>query len=62
MKKGILLGFIFLLFISIINIGDLSSLTIVHSQNVGRLPGFEGPIVITGLFVLVAFAAYKRQE
>ncbi|MHA2112513.1 MAG: hypothetical protein ACXADW_12750 [Candidatus Hodarchaeales archaeon] len=62
MKKGIFFGSIFLLFISIISIGDLGSLTIVHSQNVGRLPGFEGPIVITGLFVLVAFAAYRRQE
>lgn len=62
MKKGILLGVIFLLFISIISIGDFGSLTIIHNQNVGRLPGFEGPIVITGLFALVAFAAYRRQE
>jgi hypothetical protein len=62
MKKGIFLGIIFFLFISIISIGNISSLTILHNQNVGRLPGFEGPIVITGLFVLVAFAAYRRQE
>jgi hypothetical protein len=62
MKKGIFIGFILLLFVSVFSIGDLGSLTLVHSQNVGRLPGFEGPIVITGLFALVAFAAYQRQE
>ena len=62
MKKGILFGVIFLLLISVISIGDFGSLTLLHNQNVGRLPGFEGPIVITGLFVLVAFASYRRQE
>jgi hypothetical protein len=62
MKKTIFFGIFLLIFISVFSIGDFGSLTLVHDQNVGRLPGFEGPIVITGLFALVAFAAHQRQE
>ena len=62
MKKGLFTGILALIFLTIFGIGDFGNLVLVQGQNVGRLPGFEGPIVITGLFVLVAYAAYKRQE
>ena len=62
MKKGLFTGILLLIFLTIFNIGDFGSLVPIQGQNVGRLPGFEAPIVITGLFVLVAYAAYRRQD
>jgi hypothetical protein len=62
MKRSLFIGILLMIFLTIVSIGDFGSLVLNQGHNVGRLPGFEAPIVITGLFVLVAYAAYQRQE
>jgi hypothetical protein len=62
MKRSLFTAILLMIFLTIFTIGDFGSLVSIQGHNVGRLPGFEGPIVITGLFVLVAYAAYQRQE